>query len=50
MKRYEQFHTCLNEVLLLKLLQIIAICRDAITWVNFFIKKFNNNAKLLVLN
>ena len=38
MQRYEQFHTCLNEVLALILLQIIAIYPNAIAWVNFFIK------------
>ena len=38
MQRFEQFHTCLNEVLQLKLLQIVAICCNAIAWVNFFIK------------
>ena len=38
MKRYEQFYICLHEVLLLKLLQIVATYRNAIAWVNFFIK------------
>ena len=38
MKRYEQYYTCLNEVLLLKLLQIIATCRYTIAWINFFMK------------
>ena len=38
MKHFERFYTCLNEVLLLKLLQIGAICRNTIAWVNFFIK------------
>ena len=32
MKRYKQFYTCLNEVLLLKLLQVVAICRNTIAW------------------
>ena len=32
MKRYEQIYTCLNEVLLLKLLQILAICRNTVQW------------------
>ena len=32
MKRYEQFYTCLNEVLLLKLLQIVAIFRNTIAY------------------
>ena len=38
MKGYEQFYTCLNEVLQLKLLQIGAICSNAIAWINLFIK------------
>ena len=32
-KRYEQFYACLNEFFLLKLLQIVAICRNTIAWV-----------------
>ena len=36
MKRYEQFYTCLNEVLLHKLLQIVAMRRNTIAWVNSF--------------
>ena len=39
MKHNEQFYTCLNEVLLLKLLQIVAICHNTNAWVNFFVKK-----------
>ena len=35
MKRYEQFHTCLNKVLLTKLPQIVAMCRNTIAWVKF---------------
>ena len=38
MKRYEQFYTCLNEVLQLKVLQILAVYRNTIAWLNFFIK------------
>ena len=38
MKRYEQFYTCLKEVLLPKFLQIIAICRNTIAWITFLIK------------
>ena len=38
MKRYKQFYTCLTELLQLKLLQIVAMCRNTIAWINFFIK------------
>ena len=38
MKRYEQFYTSSNGVLLLKLLQVVAMCRITIAWVNFFMK------------
>ena len=38
MKGYEQFYTCLNEVLQLKLLQIFAIYRNTIAWLNFLKK------------
>ena len=30
MKCYEQFYICLNKVLLLKLLQVVAICSNTI--------------------
>ena len=38
MKRYKQFYTWLNEVLLLKLLQIVAIFRNTIAWLTSLLK------------
>ena len=38
MKRYEQFYTCLNEVLLLKLLQIVAYAAIQLPKLTSFIK------------
>ena len=38
MKRYEQFYISLNGVLLLKLLQLVAMCGNTIAWVNIFTK------------
>ena len=32
MKRYEQFYTCLNEVLLLKILHLRALCIQYVIW------------------
>ena len=50
MKLYKQFSTCLNKVLQLKLLQIVAICHNTIAWANFFIKMILHQRETLFFN